>query len=104
MNPNLEWWVLKGVGLLRVGAPKGGSPNLEKVGSRRVGGPKGGGPKPRKVGPRWVGHPRVGHPRVEGWGTDEWEAQNFALFSLPATIFFLSSLASGSFRGILVVF
>ena len=73
------------------GAPKGGP----LKGGRRAGGgaKKGGakgGSKPRKVGPRGVGPRRVG-------------AQNFALFfPSPATIFFLSSLSWGSFRGILV--
>ena len=73
------------------------SPNLEKVapegwGPRRVGAPKGGGPKPRRVGHRKVGHRRVGGPKFR------------AFFPLPATIFFLSSLSWGSFRGILVGF
>ena len=79
MSPNLEWWA-KGVGLL-------------------LGwGPKGGGPKPRKVGPRRVGPGRVGPPRVGG--------PKFRAFfpPPPATIFFLSSLSWGSFRGILVGF
>ena len=40
----------------------------------------------------------------EGWGPEGWGGQNFALFFPPATIFFLSSLSWGSFRGILVGF
>ena len=49
-------------------------------------------PEPRKMGPEGVGH-RKG-----------WEAQNFALSSLPPQFsFFLLSLG-GSSRGILVVF
>ena len=58
----------------RVEASQGGGPNLEKVGARRV--------EPRKVEP------------------------NISRFFSPllATFFCLSSLFSGSFRGILVVF
>ena len=37
-------------------------------------------------------------------GPEGWEAQNYALFSSPATMFFLFSLSWGSLRGILVVF
>ena len=87
-------------------APKGGSPNLERVGS----------PNPERWGPEgWGpqgGAPKGGAPKggaqgwgTEGWGPEGWGAQNFALFfSLPARIFFLSSLSWGSFRGILLVF
>ena len=45
--------------------------------------------------------PKGGGP--EGWGSEMRVAQNFGFFISPATIFFLSSLSWGSFRGILVV-
>ena len=72
-----------------MGAPKGGSPEgwgaqTQKGGAPKGGAPKGGAPK--------GGAPKGGRPKISRF------------FSLPATIFFLSSLSWGSFRGILVGF
>ena len=81
-------WGPEGVGPRRGGAPKGGP--------RRVGGPN-----LERWGPEGWGPELLG---PKGWGP-EGGAQNFALFfPSPATIFFLSSLSWGSFRGILVGF
>ena len=64
--------------------PKGGDPNPEEVGAEGWG-PTGGGLK--------GGRPKGGGPKISRF-----------FFPSPATIFFLSSLSLGSFRGILVVF
>ena len=61
-----------------------------------------GGPNLVKVEPRRVGPFRVGAPK--GGGRRVWGPKFRAFFPSPTTIFFLSSLSWGSFRGILVVF
>ena len=95
MSPNLEWWA-KGVGLLPGWGPEGWGAQTQKSAAPKGGAPKGGAPKgwgPEGWGPKGWGTEGWG---TEGWGPDGWGAQNFALFfSLPATIFFLSSLSLG---------
>ena len=78
------------------GGPAGGGPGGGGPGGGRSGGgaPKGGALK--GVAPKG-GTPKGGTPKGRG--------PKFRVFFFPpATIFFLSFLSSGSFRGILVVF
>ena len=71
----------EGWGGQRVGGPKGVGPNGA--------GPKVCGPKPRKRGARRVERPKGGGPKGRRGpkGSDGWEAQNFALFSLSCRKF-----------------